>query len=75
LSTIVRKQPLPKLSFGFWKHCLDHVAGPQFFGFFKKIVGSPHEHLLRRGINGRSRPRIKIVRHLPKFLYGRHAPF
>jgi hypothetical protein len=49
------------------------VTAPQFVGLSKKVVGPLHKHLFRRGINGRSRPRIEIMRHLPKFIDGRHA--
>ena len=75
LSAVKVSHELPELPFGFRKHCLDDAADPQFLGFFKKLVGSPHKHSLRRRINRHSRPRIEIVRHLPKFLYGRHASF
>jgi hypothetical protein len=51
---------------------LDNVTTLQFLDLSKKFVGPPQKHSLRRGINGRSRLRIEIVRHLPMLIDGCH---
>ena len=53
----------------------DGAASSHFFGLFEIVIRRPHEQSLRRRINRRSRPRIKIVRCFPKFIDGSsHTP-